>query len=129
MDLSKLRTDKAKINEGIWINDVLPGIDVKLISTSSAEFKKFATDQMKPYHALGAEPSTDEAQRLGAKAFSHCAVKDWRGVELDGVKVDFTPDKALEIFLEIEEFLNAVVRASGNLNNFRVEANKTVSGN
>ena len=129
MDLASLRTDKAKVTEGIWVKDVLPGINVKLISTSSSEFKKFATDQLKPYQALGTEPSIDDASRLGAKAFAYCAVKDWEGVVLDGQEVKFEPEAAFKIFLEIEEFLNAIVRAAGNLNNFRVEAVKNVSGN
>lgn len=138
MDLAKLRTDKSKINEGIWV-EVLPGIEVKMISTSSVEFKKYAMEQMKPYQAIGTEPSFEESNRLGARAFSHCAVKAWRSknddgttadyITLDGEKVEFSPDTALKVFLEIEEFLSAVVRAAGNLSNFRKAALDNTSGN
>lgn len=138
MDLAKLRTDKSKINEGIWV-EVLPDIEVKMISTSSVEFKKYAMEQMKPYQAIGTEPSFEESNRLGARAFSHCAIKDWRSkdaegnvhphITLDGEQIKFSPEVALKVFLEIEEFLTAVVRAAGNLSNFRKAALDNTSGN
>lgn len=128
MDLSKLRTDKALSAEGVWV-EVLPDIKVKVIATSSVEFKKFATSQMKPFTAMGLEPSVEDAELLGAKAFSHCAVKGWEGVELDGKKIDFTPEAALKIFTEIPEFLQAVVKAATTLDNFRAKTVEAVEGN
>lgn len=128
MDLSKLRTDKNLGAEGVWV-EVLDGVEVKVIATSSAEFKKFAQTQMKSYQSLGIEPSIEEGEKLGAKAFSHCAVKDWKGVEVDGQNIPFTPDAALKLFQDIPEFLRLVVQAATTLDNFRTKQLDNVSGN
>lgn len=128
MDLSKLRTDKAMGASGVWV-EVLDGVKVKVIATSSAEFKKFAQSQMKPFQSLGIDPTVEDADTLGAKAFALCATKDWEGVEVDGQIIPFSTEAALKLYQDIPEFLALVVRAATNLDNFRNKQIENVSGN
>jgi hypothetical protein len=138
-DLSQVATNKDLVSDGVWVEDVLPTIDVKMRSTSCHAFKELGQALMKPYDTIGKTPSTEDQEKIAARSFAESIVMDWRqkkedgtyldGVMLDGELLKYSPKVGYEVFTKIGVFLEAVAKQSNNIANFKERVNKDLAGN
>lgn len=145
-DLSQVRTKKDLVEDGTWVEDVLPDIDVKMRSTSAHAVKEFGQKLMKPYEQVGKTPSMGDQDKISAQVFSETVVTDWRqkkrddsgaiikdvyydGIVLDGKVLPWSKETALKVFLDIQVFLEAIAKQAMNVANFRERVDEALSGN
>lgn len=128
-DLSALRSDRNLQNDGNWVKDVLPGLDIKVRSTGSMIFKKRMAECLKPFNKLGKEPTIEQQEDISRRVVAETILLDWKGVVLDGEELEFTQENALRLFEEIPDFLVAVSQSAGNLETFKEKKDLDTAGN
>ena len=124
MDLNKLKTNKAKEAEGVWI-DGPDDVKIKVTRWFNQKHKEYLTKNGSQIRALAAVgmPIESESIALNRKAVANCILLDWKNVQMDGK--DLTPYKALDaeaVFEQVPDFFQFVITAAQDMQNFRDEA-------
>jgi len=119
MNLKELMTDKTLENEGVWIEDIFPGVRVKMRAASYRPFMEFVEHKKKPYALMGKEPTNDEMNAIVSEGMAKHLVLDWDGVEDDEGPVNFSEAVAKKTFLEVERFTARILQESGQMSNFQ----------
>lgn len=123
MDFKKIfGTDKAKETDGTWVN-IAPDVSIK-VRRAGPRNKAFSFEQSKmlrPFLRQIQFGTIDPTimREINAKLFAKHIITDWKGVLVDGKPLKFTPEKFQEFALEYPDFLNVVVEAASDLQNFQ----------
>lgn len=107
MDLNKLDLTKAS-NDGVWITLKHPASDenlpmkIKVIGKDSDKFIKLSEDfrrstleDMKANKTM--EQRIETSKEYGDKLLIACTL-EWQGIELDGKKLDCTPENVKMVY-------------------------------
>ena len=122
MDLNKLKLDSAKDAEGVWVN-IGDGAEIKVARIGTKEYNKVVKAVTGP-HRTAIERgymNDEEADKLSAKIFSQAVLLDWKGIQIDGVEVPYSQEKAAEILgnPDFSEFRGLVSDEAHKMDNFR----------
>jgi len=123
MDIRKLfGANKEKESEGSWVN-IGGGIEVK-VKRAGMSNKPFAFEQAKMIKPFSKQLNLgtidpDVMRQINAKLFAKHIVEDWRGVVIDGKELPFSKEKFKELALDMPDFLNEVIIAATELQNFQ----------
>jgi len=123
-DLDKLfKTGKGMEVDGIWF-DISEDCGFKMKrfgGANSPKVKELMNKLYKPYARM-IENNTLPAEKefeLTARIFSMSAMVDWKGVEVEGKKIDFSVDEAVKLFIRLPELYDALFKYASDFNNFR----------
>ena len=107
MDLAKLDLTKSS-NEGVWISLKHPATDkelpmkIKIIGKDSdkivklsEEFRRASLDEMKNNKTI--EQRLQSSKEYGDNLLVACTL-DWKDIELDGKKLDCTPENVALVY-------------------------------
>lgn len=119
-----------KINEdletsGVWLQ-VTPKVKflVKRFGGSNAmAVKEAMSKHYEPYSAKIKAGEIDEREkaRLMTSAFVHACLEGWEGVEVDGVEVEFSKEKAIEILSDLPELSGELLRYASDKESYKEE--------
>ncbi len=117
------KNDVTQETEGIWfdISDEV-GFKVKRFGGENANASEAAmTKHFKPYaRAIQFETMDPKKEsELMTKVFVEACMVDWKGVEIDGEIVKYTPEKAIQLFLARPELRKTLVDYASQSKNYR----------
>jgi hypothetical protein len=125
MDLNSIRTDDAKVSEGVWVE--LDGeTSVKLRYTDTHEFQRKLQERLKPFltgfriKGGNVQINDDRRDKVVLALLADEVLVDWKGLKDNGVEVPYSREKALE-YLQVKAFRDAVENEAARLDNFRKE--------
>lgn len=120
-DLRKLfAVDEKKEQEGIW-EDVGDGVRVLVARIGNPLYTKEVTKLMRPYRRGIRRGSVqdDVIEAAITKAMAKTILLGWEGLEIDGVPIEFSPEKAQEILFEFKEFRDLISDIANELDAFK----------
>ncbi|TFH65748.1 MAG: hypothetical protein E4G91_01325 [Candidatus Zixiibacteriota bacterium] len=124
MDLRKEYgfTDKTLETEGVDVK-ISSGAIVTVARTNNPKFKNYLRQLLKPYERQMQRKRMDDEllEDLTLKAISKYVLLGWKGIELDGKPVKYSPEKAYELMKEFEDFAEDVLDAASMRETFRAE--------
>ena len=122
MDLRKEYgfTDKSLESEGVEV-EIRSGAIVKVARTNNPKFKEYLRHLLKPYERQMQRRTMDDdlLNDLTLRAVAKHVLLGWKGLQLDGKVVKYTPEKAFELMKEFEDFQEDVVDAASMRETFR----------
>ena len=139
-DLAKLRTDKDKSENGVWMNVDPEGVvQLKLARIKNPKFMNFMRDRMLSGKA-GKGASKKIAQLMGESAVDEATIVegiakfvllDWKGILEDGKEIPYSQETAERVLADeqYQEFLEIVVEMASDNEAFRAKAIGEVAGN
>jgi len=131
--ISSLKTDKLKEEEGGWVTF---GADlmVKIARMDNINYLSCLRKLSKGHISqirLNDDPKTiDLIESFRRKAMARHILLDWKNMEDDeGKTIQYSYEKALELFESIPEFYRGVIELSSDATNFKVEERSESLGN
>lgn len=123
-NLDIFKADKNLEQNGVWfeINDTT-GFLVRRMGPNNPKIKAAMAKYFKP-HARQIEMGTmDEAKgrEIMAKIFVEACLVDWKGVEIDGKEVDYSPEVAINLLLETPDLHAALDKYANDFNSYRID--------
>lgn len=132
MDLMKqYGTDKEKEVDGVW-EEFSDGIEVKIARHNNPKYKDMFQGIVakSPRKYRGKKLSDPVMIELNAKCAARHILRDWKGVDLDGVKnVPYTEELGEKLFIALPDFYDEVIGIATNFENYRVEELEEDVGN
>jgi len=117
------KTEKKLESEGVWF-DVTETASFKLKrfgGENSTKVKALMAKHYKPYARLIENGSMEEKKQLEitAKIFVESSLCDWKGVEIDGAEVPYSPEAAIKLLMDLPELFDLLFKNSQDVSNFR----------
>ena len=119
MEYNNYTVDTDKSEEGVWMEH--DGAKFKIARFGNPKFTSYMETLFKPYKRQGA--SQAKTIELGAKALAKYILLDWDGLKVNGVVVEYSYDKALELLSNpgADEFRDLISNLSQDEEQFREE--------
>lgn len=133
MDLKKEYFTDPKIeSDGVDV-ELGDGGVVTVRRTNNKHFRTYLDALRKPHERQIQRGTADKEMLddLTRKAVARCVLIGWKGIEIGGKAVKYSPEKAYELMKEFEDFQEDVLYAANNRETFRrevVEENEKNSG-
>lgn len=124
MDLSQtyIETDPTLEKDGVEVK--LDG-DAAIIvrPMRNEQFRKYLNELLKPYERRIQQKRMDSKLQddLTRKAVAKFVLIGWKGIEVDGKAVKYSPEKAIELMERFEDFQEDVLTAALSRETFRSE--------
>lgn len=131
MKISKLKTDPSKEENGVWVS-MGDNLRIKVARLSSEGYKSYLRKIGTPYRSAARSGNMDEkiAADLVKQAIANKILLGWENLEEDdGTPIVYSPQKALQLFQESNDFLEMVRAAADDIDNFRTELMVDAKGN
>lgn len=131
MDLKKaFATNKKKELDGVWVK-AEDGAQFLIARYNNTKAEKLTGELMRPHRRrarLGTLP--DEIQRdVSFSVLANAVLLDWKGVQVDGKDVSFSPELAKKMFDEIPDFADFIAGFSMDVTLFQDRAEAERQGN
>lgn len=124
MDLNKsyIKTDATLEKDGVEV-ELDDGAVIIVRPIRNADFKRYLNELQKPYERKIQQKRMDQEalDNLTRKAVAKHVLIGWKGIELDGKEVKYSPKVAEEIMIEFDEFQDDVLSAATARETFREE--------
>lgn len=124
MDLSKsyVEIDEKLAEDGVEV-DLGEGAAIIVRPMRNEQFKKYLNSLLKPYERRIQQKRMDPKLQddLTRKAVAKHVLIGWKGIEVDGKKVKYTPEKAEELMKRFDDFQEDVLIAAMSGETFRQE--------
>lgn len=124
MDLSKsyVEIDDTLAEDGVEV-DLGEGAAIIVRPMRNEAFKKYLNTLLKPYERRIQQKRMDPKLQddLTRKAIAKHVLIGWKGIELDGKAVKYTPEKAEELMKRFDDFQEDVLTAAMSSETFRTE--------
>jgi len=124
MDLSKsyVEIDENLAEDGVEV-DLGEGAAIIVRPMRNEAFKKYLNTLLKPYERRIQQKRMDTKLQddLTRKAVAKHVLIGWKGIELDGKAVKYSPEKAEELMKRFEDFQEDVLTAALSSETFRAE--------
>ncbi len=121
MDFDKrYATDKQAEQDGVEVR-LDDGCTILVARANNRKFKSEMRRLMKPYQNQERRGTFDADLRddLTRQAVAKFVLLGWKGIELDGKLVKYSPEKAEELMKRSEDFENDVIDAATMMETFR----------
>lgn len=125
-DLGTLRTDKKVEVEGRWM---------EFAGTSKVLIARFRNPRMEEWllekqtNAIRRFADSKYTLNLLKRAVAKFVLLGWTDLFIDGAKVEYTEDKAYEIFTDFSDFYETILAMSQEKDAFRAEKMEEAAGN
>ena len=120
---SLFKTNKNLEKDGIWfsISDDTKFLIRRFGGANSQNVKQAMAKYYKPFsrQVQSGTLSAEKEKEILVRAFVDSSLVDWKGVEIDGEEVEFSKDKAIELFLELEDLFEALYAYASSNESFR----------
>lgn len=117
MDLEKsFGVDDELAEQGKWF-EAGPEARLKIASVKNEDFLNYVREHSVSEEQIVTDDDSDED--FGLHAVAKYLLKDWENVKVDGEEVDYSVEKAKELFQEYPEFADLVLRKARNNQNFQ----------
>jgi hypothetical protein len=124
MDLNKsyIKTDATLEKDGVEV-ELDDGAVIIVRPIRNADFKRYLNELQKPYERKIQQKRMDQEalDNLTRKAVAKHVLIGWKGIELDGKPVKYSPKVAEELMIEFDEFQDDVLSAATARETFREE--------
>lgn len=124
MDLNKsyIETDPTLEKDGVEV-DLGDGAAIIIRPMRNEDFKKHLNALLKPYERKIQQKRMDPVlhDNLVRKAVAKNILIGWKGIEIDGKAVKYSPEKAEELMKRFEDFQEDVLTAAMSRETFRAE--------
>ena len=123
MDLKKeYATDKEAEQDGVDV-ELGDGGTITVRRTNNKQFRDLLEKLRKPYERQiqRGTANKDMIDGLTRKAVARTVLIGWKGIEIDGKAVKYSPEKAEELMKEFEDFQEDVLFAANSRETFRAE--------
>lgn len=138
--------NKEAAEDGTWVV-MGGGLDIRVRRINSKFVRDFVTKENKKHSHLtrgGRELPNDISEMISRRVGAHAILNGWRDTPKgpdnptgekgaprgdDGNVIEYSPDVALQYFVDYPDFLEDVVTQSSSVENFREEERKTIEGN
>lgn len=131
MKISSFATNQTKELEGVWV-DGEEGAEFRIARMPNAKFNRHVQRLAAPYTRSLRTNSADPAvmEDIQARAASHHVLLGWKNVtDDDGKELEYSPDKAYDIFKKYPEFARYIYELAGNVALFKDQVEEDVKGN
>lgn len=124
MDLTKsyVEIDSQLAEDGVEV-DLGEGAAIIVRPMRNEQFKKYLNTLLKPYERRIQQKRMDAKLQddLTRKAVAKHVLIGWKGIEVEGKKVKYTPEAAEELMKRFEDFQEDVLTAAMSSETFRQE--------
>lgn len=124
MDLTKsyVELDPTLEKDGVEV-DLGEGAAIIVRPMRNENFRKYLNELLKPYERQIQRKKMDQhlQDRLTRKAVAKFVLIGWKGIEIDGKEVKYSPAKAEELMERFEDFQEDVLTAAMTRETFRAE--------
>lgn len=124
MDLTKsyVEIDSQLAEDGVEV-DLGEGAAIIIRPMRNEQFKKYLNTLLKPYERRIQQKRMDAKLQddLTRKAVAKHVLIGWKGIEVEGKKVKYTPEAAEELMKRFEDFQEDVLTAAMSSETFRQE--------
>lgn len=124
MDLTKsyVEIDSQLAEDGVEV-DLGEGAAIIVRPMRNEQFKKYLNTLLKPYERRIQQKRMDAKLQddLTRKAVAKHVLIGWKGIEIDGKEVKYSPAKAEELMKRFEDFQEDVLTAALSRETFRAE--------
>lgn len=132
MDLNKIALDDKKVEEGIWV-EVDDTTSLLIARIGNKRFNEIMTREQKPLRRAirnGTVPDSVQ-EKILVKALAGAVLLDWKGLTIDGVEVEYSKQKCIEILSDkrYKDFREFVVEYAADAEQFREELIEEAVGN
>lgn len=122
---SLYKTNSNFETNGVWfeISDDIAFLVRRFGGNNAEKVKKAHALYCKPY-IRQIQNGTLEPQKertLLIRAFVEACVADWKGVEIDGEKADFSTEKAVEFFCALPDLAEELISYAQDTQNYKEE--------
>tara|TARA_Y100000310_G_C20478150_1_gene713421 strand:- start:247 stop:714 length:468 start_codon:yes stop_codon:yes gene_type:complete len=124
--INKLKTT----SQGVWV-DCGQGLKLKVARLGNPTYEEELRKLGKPYMRqmrLGTM-NVEDIENLAKKAISKHIIQGWENLEDDDGPIEFSPEKALELFNEYPDFYTLVKDVSNEAELFRTDEMEEAAGN
>jgi len=130
---STFSTDKAKEEEGIWLDYGEDGsIHVSRAGGSNKKFAKMLELRARPYKRRIDKGTFEEdvANQLMIEVFADTIILGWKDIkDKDGNEMEYTRDNVIKLFLDLPELFADVSEQATAMGNFRFDEVEEASKN
>lgn len=130
MDISKLKINVGKSEEGTWV-DFGGGFKVLVARKNNKQYQKFISShpKIKPFLKNPKAISDEVFAEVVNEAKARFVIRDWAGLKDKGADVPYTWEKALELLTDpaFSEFASDLEAISDSYETFRDEEIETVT--
>jgi len=122
MDLNDLKMDKKKETEGAWF-EVDKDTKLLIARANNKKYLECFRKLQKPYLSKIRRGTIDNAkyEQWQREAHANCILLGWEGLKENGVPLEYSVAKAIEIFEEIPDFLDTVMLLSQDMASYKAE--------
>jgi len=113
MNINKLKTNQQKEVDGVWV-DGPEGLRLKVARNTNPYIRKFLVKHNR--HRL----DTDASSEIMKKGFAKHVLLGWQNLQgEDGKDIEYSSDKAEELFKDVPDFFDMVVMYSNDADLFK----------
>jgi hypothetical protein len=123
MDLKKEYFTDKKLEEGGVDVELGDGAVVTVCRTNNPKFREYLNKLRKPYERQIQRGTADQdiLDKLTRKAVARYVLVGWKGIEIDGEAVKYSPETAEQIMIDFPDFQEDVLFAANSRETFRQE--------
>lgn len=131
MDIGKrFRTDKEKEKTGTWVP--IDGSEFLIARSNNRKYKQSlvkALEENASELAAGTEKSAALDDKLLAEVMAETILLDWKKVEIDGKKINYSVKMAAKVMAEMPDFCDLIKRHADSIDNFKVDVEEKQTKN
>lgn len=123
--------DKESEEDGRWV-DLTEVTGFKIRAFGAKAVIDLREKLMRPYANLtraGLKVPDDKNEEIGLRTIAGAVIADWKGVEIDGKLVEFSPENAYTLLKALPRLANFIIGASMDAQNFRDDLREGGAGN
>lgn len=131
MRLSNFAVDSKKANEGTWVQ-VGEGLEILIARLGNEKYKKFLRSAGKglSVQVRTGNMNLEQAAELQKLAVANTVLLGWKGLEGDdGKPVEYSVQKAVELFNTHQDFYDLVVEYANDASMFKAQVQEDARGN
>jgi len=130
LDLKRFATDKNAEIEGVWVK-LDEGVELKIARMGNEKFNELFRKYSRPYkRAIRNGTLSDSiAEDILLKCMSEAILLDWKGLEEDGVPLEYTKENAYRVLKEYEVLRDFVTSCAEDFELFKKQEDEEAEKN
>jgi hypothetical protein len=124
MDLGKTKLDISKSEDGVWV-EVDDKTSVKIARYLNPKHKAYVNRRMEPLRRANRLGNVDDetTEKIEIEALAKCVLLDWKGLEVNGVEVKYSFEKAKEFLSDpkVPQFIIMIRELATDMKYFHEE--------